>query len=166
MEKIIEKISSYNLYNYLLTGVLFSIISKKFLLIKIDQENIFTFALLCYFIGLTISRFGSLVLKPFLEWISFIRFSKYKDFVAASKKDLKINILSRENNVYRTLCSLFIVLLLLKIYILIETIVPFLRNNRFYILTISLSISYLLAYRKQTEFIYERVEINNKKNKK
>ena len=71
---------------------------------------------LYYFLGLVVSRFGSLVIGPLLKSFSFIKFADYRAFIDASKKDTQIEVLSEANNSYRTLCALFSLLLLLKLY--------------------------------------------------
>ena len=79
---------------------------------------------LYYFIGLIISRIGSLILEPFLKLIKFVRFADYEDYVMASKSDPKIDLFSEQNNMYRTLCSLFIMLILFKIFDSIKDTLP------------------------------------------
>ena len=120
MKEIIDKLSSYNLFNYLLPGIIFAVIAKDFLPFHFIQEDVIIGAFVYYFIGLVISRFGSSVIEPVLKRFRFLKFSDYSDFVSASKNDPKLEILSEANNVYRTFCSVFILLLLLKLYNVIE----------------------------------------------
>ena len=84
MKDILEKISSYNLFNYLLPGVLFVVILEKFTTYSFVQENLIVGAFVYYFAGLVISRFGSLIVEPLLRKISFLKFADYEDFVSAS----------------------------------------------------------------------------------
>lgn len=157
MEKIIEKISSYNLFNYLLPGVLFVIFSKLFLHIDLIQENILLDAFLYYFIGLVVSRFGSLVIEPFLKKVKFLHFAKYEDFVLASKNDEKIEIFSEANNMYRTFTALFALLLLSKLYFFIQQLYPALQKWNVDILIVLLLVMFLYSYRKQTMYIFNRI---------
>ena len=113
-----------------------------------------------YFIGLVVSRFGSLVIEPVLKWVRFLRFADYKDFVVASKKDEKIEVLSEVNNTYRALCSMFVLLLLLRLYGRLSASVPGLQEWDPVILFVLLSIMFLLAYRKQTNYITRRIKAN------
>lgn len=154
MEELIKKISPYNLFNYLLPGVVFIFLMEKFLSIGIIQGNLLIDAFICYFIGLTISRFGSLVIEPFLRKIKFLKFADYKDFLEASKKDPKIDIFSQENNSYRTYCSLFFLLFTLKI---IKTFIPISMDSSFYVLVVLFFILFLCAYKKQTNYIVKKV---------
>ena len=115
---------------------------------------------LYYFIGLVISRFGSLVIEPLLKYFSFLKFADYKNFVAASKKDKKIELLSEVNNTYRTLSSLFVLQLLLKLYDKIEGRFPVLQECDAIVLLVLLLVLFLLSYRKQTSYITKRIEVN------
>ena len=94
MKDLLDKISSYNLFNYLLPGILFVCISKYLTDYNFIQDNDFIGAFLYYFIGMVISRFGSLFVEPILKRISFLKFADYKSFVSASKKDDKIELFS------------------------------------------------------------------------
>src|SRR5882724_7967172 len=115
LNELLNKISSYNLFNYLLPGILFAVIASKLTRYSFLERDVIVAAFLYYFIGLVVSRFGSLVVEPLLKRSGFIKFADYKSFVAASKQDSKIELLSEANNTYRTLCALFILLLLLKL---------------------------------------------------
>src|SRR3989344_2216964 len=157
MEKIIDKISRYNLFNYLLPGVLFVVLAKSFLFIDLTQGDIVLDVFIYYFIGLVISRFGSLVIETLLKKIRFLEFAKHENFVSASKNDPKIEILSQENNIYRTFVAMFVLLLLSKLYFYIRIVYPFLQNWDFYILISLLLVMFLYSYRKQTAYIFKRI---------
>ncbi|MFH1392780.1 MAG: hypothetical protein ABIG73_00105 [Patescibacteria group bacterium] len=163
MNDFLNKLTSYNLFNYLLPGILFAVIADEFMSFHFIQENIIIGVFVYYFIGLVISRFGSLVIEPLLRKILYLKFSSYPEFVCASKEDPKIEILLEANNMYRTFCSLFSLLLLLKFYSAIEYKFPVLGTYSPYILTIILLIIFLCAYWKQTKYITRRIEARNKK---
>ena len=157
---IVGKLSSYNLFNYLLPGIIFVVLANEVTHYSFIQQDIVVGMFLYYFIGLVISRFGSLVIEPLLKYLSFLQFADYKDFVAASKKDEKIELFSEVNNTYRTLSSLFILLLLLKLYEKVEGRFPILKDWDGFILMVLLLIVFLLSYRKQTSYITKRIKIN------
>ena len=148
MKELLDKLSSYNIFNYLLPGIIFAILSGEITHYSFIQQDIILGAFLYYFIGLVISRFGSLVIEPLLKHFSFLRFVGYKDFIAASKKDEKLELLSEVNNTYRTLSSLFFLLFLLKLYENIENRYYFLREHGKIIIMVLLLIMFLLSYRK------------------
>lgn len=158
MKEILDKLSSYNLFNYLLPGIIFVVLVSKVTHYSFMQQDIIIGAFLYYFIGLVISRFGSLVIEPFLKWFSFLRFTDYKDFVSASKKDDKLELLSEVNNTYRTLSSLFILLFSLKLYEKIEGRFSILKEWSAIILMMLLLIIFLLSYIKQTSYITKRIK--------
>jgi hypothetical protein len=160
MNELLAKLSSYNLFNYLLPGIVFAILASGTTPYQFVQKDIVTGLFLYYFLGLVISRFGSLVIGPILKGLRFIRFEDYRAFVAASKKDAQIEVLSEANNSYRTLCSLFSLLLLMKLYARVEARFPFLREWDPTLLVVSLFVMFLFAYRKQTSFVVKRIRAN------
>ena len=160
MKELLDKISSYNIFNYLFPGILFAVISEEFTAYSFLQDNLIIGAFVYYFIGLVISRFGSLFIEPLLRKLSFLKFTNYKDFVSASKKDAKIEVLLEINNMYRTLSSMFALILLLKLYELIESIAPILKDWSTYILLALLLGMFLFSYRKQTNYITKRIKLN------
>ena len=157
MDKLIEKISTYNLFNYLLPGVLFTVFAKYFIYIDLAQGDIVLDIFFYYFIGLVVSRFGSLAIEPILKKIQFLRFSKYEDFIVASKTDPKIEIFSEANNMYRTFTALFVLLLLSKLYFFIQQLYPALQKWNVCILIVLLLVMFLYSYRKQTMYIFNRI---------
>ena len=157
MKELIDKISSYNLFNNLLPGILFVIIIEKITTYSLIQENIIIGVFLYYFIGLIISRFGSLVVEPLLKLIRFLKFTKYEDYISAEHKDPKIKVLLEANNMYRAIISLIILLLLSKLYEYIESMIPIIKNYNVYFLIVLILIIFLCSYRKQTNYIRRRV---------
>lgn len=111
MNEIFDKISSYNIFNYLLPGTLFAAISDEYSSYSFIQDDVLLGVFYYYFIGLVISRVGSLVIEPFLKKIGFLKFTEYEKFLTASQVDEKLDELSEANNMYRTMCSLFILFL-------------------------------------------------------
>ena len=164
MKDIIEKLSSYNLFNYFFPGVVFVVLANVITHYSFIQQDIVLGIFLYYFIGLVISRFGSLVIEPFLKRISFLKFADYKDFVAASKKDEKVELFSEINNTYRTLCACFTLLILLKIFASLESKLLFLKEWAALLLVVVLLIVFLLAYKKQTGYVTKRIKANDSKN--
>ena len=98
MEGLIDRISRYNILNCLLPGTLFAVAVDEITDYRLIQEDILTRIFVYYFIGLVISRIGSLIMEPVLKKIGFIQFAEYGDFLEASKEDPKIGTLSETNN--------------------------------------------------------------------
>lgn len=161
MKDLIDKLSSYNLFNYLFPGIVFVVLANAMTRYSFIQQDIVLGVFLYYFIGLVISRFGSLAVEPLLKRISFLKFAEYKDFVAASKKDEKVELFSEINNTYRTLCACFLLLILLKIFEIVQNVFMFEKVWVAFFLVVLLLILFLLSYRKQTDYITKRVKANN-----
>ena len=158
MSEFLQKLSSYNLFNYLFPGVVFCLFADNYFSYSLIQEDIIVGIFLYYFIGLVISRLGSLVIEPLLKTIRFITFSNYSDFISASKKDSKIETLSEVNNMYRTIVALFFSLGLIAGYQAIQTKWPEVAHYSKYIAVLLLLIMFLYSYRKQTDYIVKRIE--------
>lgn len=162
MKEIFDKLTSYNLFNYLLPGVIFVFFVDKFTTYSFKEDNLIIASFLYYFIGMVISRFGSLIVEPVLKKISFLKFTDYREFVSASKNNAQIEILSEVNNTYRTLSSTFIILLLLKLMEIVESKLPMLQVWNLYVVIVLLLMIFLFSYKKQTQYIRKRNEINKK----
>lgn len=160
MKDILDKLTSYNIFNYLFPGVLFVVIAKATTNYNFVQEDTLLGAFLYYFIGMTISRFGSVIIEPLFKKIKFLKFRDYKDFVTASKKDSKIELLSEVNNTYRTLNAMTFSLLLLKFYNFLAIKFQFGNSISLIILTLIITVLYVFAYRKQTNYITKRIDAN------
>lgn len=152
MNDLMNKISSYNLFNYLLPGAIFIVFIEKITTYKILQSDMLINAFIIYFLGLIISRIGSLLIEPILKKI--VKFAKYEDFITASKEDEKINILSESNNMYRTFISLFSILIIFKLY---DNYCLICKEYNIYIVLLFLLILFVFSYLKQTKYITKRV---------
>ena len=166
MESFFKKIEEYNILNYLLPGVIFTYLLKFYVEIDLFQDNIFEMIFIYYFVGSLVSRLGSLFLEKILKKIKYIKYTPYEDYMEASKKDSLIKTLSMNNNMYRTFCAGFIVILLLR---LIKLVIDYFKipQNIFYTLLVILCIiTYCLSYKKQTQYIVKRVNyVQNDKQK-
>ncbi len=158
MKEILDKVTSYNLFNYLLPGTLFIVILNGFTQYSFTQDNLIIATFVYYFTGLIISRIGSLVIEPILKKLKFVEFAEYKDFVVASKSDPKLEYLSEANNMYRTFISMFILLFLFKLYELFSYRYVFLITHEDSLLILALLIIFAFSYRKQTSYIKTRAE--------
>lgn len=162
MEDLLDKLSSYNIFNYLLPGTVFVGLGKEISAYPLVQDNLLIGLFLYYFIGLIISRLGSLTLEPLLrnKKINFVKFAEYEDYIKASKLDPKIEIFSEQNNMYRSLCMLSIGLILLKISDLVWGSRSLDDVAIIFIFLIGLLVLFLFSYKKQTEkHVVKRVKI-------
>lgn len=157
MKELLDKLSSYNLFNYLFPGIIFVVLAEQFTSFSFVQKDLILGAFYYYFIGMIISRVGSLIIEPILKKFKFISFASYSQFITASKQDDKIDILSETNNMYRTFCSVFLFLILLKCYEFFLAKYTWIANVDSEVAIIGMFILFLFSYKKQTKYISNRV---------
>ncbi|MFQ5779225.1 MAG: hypothetical protein ACE5HN_00395 [Nitrospiria bacterium] len=157
MKDIIDKLASYNIFNYLFPGILFAVIVSRYTPYFMVVDDIIVSVFVYYFYGLVISRIGSLLIEPILRKTNFAQFAPYAEYVAASKADEKIEILSEINNMYRTLISVLICILSIKVYSRIEHTYAWFAEYTPSVLLILLLVLFVYSYKKQTEYIVSRV---------
>ncbi len=166
MKELLDKISSYNFFNNLLPGVLFSLLLNALTNYKVNLDSLVIGAAICYFFGLICSRVGSLLLGPLLLKINFVKFSTYLEFVEASNQDSKIELLSEVNNMYRTFFSMFVILAVVKLYEYLSQSYSFLVTFSPYISILALTLLFLYSFKKQTKYINDRIKITQKEIKR
>lgn len=157
MKELLDKLSSYNMFNYLFPGVLFAAIGDRLTSYSLLLDDIIIGVFVNYFFGLVISRIGSLLLEPLFKRVHILRFAPYADYVGASKIDNKIELLSEVNNMYRTLSSVFVCLLLLRFFEFLEKPFPVISDYSLTIAIFLLALLFIFSYRKQTEYITARI---------
>ena len=160
MKDLLDKLSSYNIFNYLLPGVLFAAFLDAFTSFHLVQKDPVVGAFLYYFLGSVVSRIGSLFIEPLLRHFNFVAFAPYENFVRASKADPKIEVLSEANNMYRTICALMVCVGAVASFDRATLCYPALSTALPWILIVGLLALYLLSYRKQTAYISKRIEVN------
>ena len=163
MKDLIEKLSSYNIFNYLLPGIVFVALADALTSFHFMQQDIVIGVFIYYFIGLIISRLGSIVIEPILKWSRFVKFASYADFVSASREDNSLGVLSEANNMYRTFCSLLVSLVLLKIYERLSIIFPIIGRWATELLIVGMLVLFCFSYRKQTQYITKRIQSINRR---
>lgn len=116
-----------------------------------------------YFVGLFLSRIGSLLEKLFIsnhdeetKWWKIER-DPYKDFLVAEQQDEKLSILVSQANIYRSLIGLFFTLLVIY---LIETFLPYSFRGTYVIIAFILIsvVLFYLSWRKQQDYIRKRIK--------
>ena len=164
MDEILSRLSSYNIVNYLLPGTLFAAFADVLTPYSFHQDSLLVSLFVYYFIGLVISRFGSLVLEPLLRKSRFLTFAAYSDYVTACKIDGQIADLSEVNNMYRTLCAQFIALAGLLVFDSVAKPIPFLSTAAPYLVAGGFLLIFLFSYRKQTKYIVDRIDVAKETN--
>ena len=97
MKDSLDKLSSYNVFNYLFPGVVVAALGTAVSSFRLVVDDIVVGVFVYYFYGLVVSRIGSLILEPVLKRLKIVRFAPYADFVAASTVDDKLETLSEQN---------------------------------------------------------------------
>ena len=96
-----------------------------------------------------------------LKKLGVLEFADYKLFVAASKSDPKLEVLSEQNNTYRSLVSMVVCLLGLKIYEEVVVKFPAIAAPAPIVLAVAILVLLILSYRKQTTYITKRIGTSN-----
>lgn len=116
LKSLSEKLSAYQLFNFIYPGAVFlGILSYKGVPLGM-LKGIWWFLLASYFLGMTISRFGSIVIESIclkFGWIEKYDIKRYADNIA---KNSFTAILLELTNFYRTICSMGILLFLCTIF--------------------------------------------------
>lgn len=160
MKDLLDKLTSYNIFNYLLPGVLFAIFVDGLTSLKVLQKDLVVGVFLYYFLGSVVSRIGSLLVEPILLKMKFVQFAPYAAFVKAIKVDAKIEVLSEQNNMYRTFIALFISVAAVTVYDRASLALPILHVVAPYVCIAGFLVLYLFSYQKQTAYVKQRVETN------
>lgn len=164
LKSLIDKVSNYNLYNYLLPGLLFTWVIQNIINVSLPfvlpSFEGFVFA---YASGLIISRIGSLIIEPLLKKTKVVSFSEYSKYVEASKIDASISLFSEVCNTYRTLSSLSLVLL--AVFAIKKVVIKFQLSNELVLSVIlfALLLLFVISYRKQVRYLASRIDANLKK---
>jgi hypothetical protein len=157
MEDLVSKISSYNILNYLLPGCVFAFATSYLGILDIMSASLLINLFLYYFIGMTISRIGSMIIEPAYKRLGLVEHNNYNDYLTATERDKHIAQLLEQCNVYRTSVAL---IASIAIVAAIKT-VAFELAMPDYVLVLILGIVlfsiYTAAYWKQNEFIRKRV---------
>jgi hypothetical protein len=160
MTELLTKLTTYNLFNYLLPGVLFAAAATHVTDYNFIHEDIVIGVFIYYFLGLVVSRVGSLTVEPSLKKTGFIKFADYSDYLSAVKNDKKIEELSEVNNMYRTFISTIMLVLALKVYEVLSIYIDVPLEGQVLTLMVLVACLFLFSYRKQTSYITKRISKN------
>jgi hypothetical protein len=158
MNDLLAKISSYNIFNYLFPGAVLGVLAEWLRVLDFGTRDVITRLVLYYFIGLCISRIGSVVFEPILKGLKFVRYAAYPSYLEACEKDPEMNVMVEVSNTYRTLTAAFA---LLPISMGIKAAADGLNlspSARYAVLSLALLTLFAFSYRKQASFVRQRVE--------
>lgn len=157
MSELLSKLSSYNILNNLLPGVIFCTLLPTITEYSISNQDLLTLGFIYYFVGLTISRVSSITIEPLLKKFGFVKFVSYSSYNEALSKNPKLDILSETNNTYRSIIAVCFSLCMAKIYEIVATKCAISHQTDMALLIIVLSILFLYSYKKQTKYIVDNI---------
>ena len=168
LKSISEKISSYNIFNNLFPGIIFCSVMTKITRFNFATDTIIEQFFMWYFIGMVISRIGSIFVEDTLKKIKikgkpYLVFADYKQYTTASEANTFIATLSETNNTYRTTISLLICIGAFYFYdsFIYDWIIKKCAvGNKLVALVggVFLIILFIKSYKKQTEYVKKQVE--------
>ena len=167
--KILDNISVYEVVNNIVPGSIYVVLVKYLTCFNIlSGHDFYENVVLIYFIGLIISRIGSLIVESVLRyeskwWKAFLKFAPYSDYLQAEKLDEtgRIRYLSMVNNMYCCMTSTAICVFLTLLF---SYVWPFVsaKNGVINFMMIAgcilLILLFAFSYRKQTNYVRSRVE--------
>ena len=115
MEKIIDKISEYEIVNNIIPGAVYIYVLNHICTLQFKEEGVIQTIIMSYFIGVVIGRIGSLFIEPVMKKMKFIYHADYYKYINAEKTDEKIQVLLRVTNMYRTFIALMFLILISKL---------------------------------------------------
>jgi len=160
MDSFVNKISTYNIFNYLFPGVVFLTLLAKLTTYDLDFGGILQTLLVGYFVGLVISRIGSIILEPIFKLTRIIKRGDYSDFVKASKNDEFVSTLSEIANMYRTLSSMIFCFVFAYGYSILMNKDAYINAIEILIGLVLLFFLFVFALKKQSDYVSKRVEIS------
>lgn len=162
MDKIIDKLSAYNIFTNLFPGTIFCFLAEDFFGLTLIQDDLVVAFFLYYFCGMVISRVSSIVIEPLMKKIKFVTYADYKDYVAASAEDEHLAVLLETSNSYRSVVALLICLFATGVWTATTSAWPNFAAYSHYAFAVALLVLFSLAFRKQTRYIVERVSLRKR----
>ena len=162
MESLLERLSSYNILNNLIPGAFFVFFGKLLNVISLPLDGVVERIFVYYFCGMIISRIGSLVIEGIFEKVKWIKYVPKAEYVAAVKKDARIESLLETSNMYRTCAGLFLTLGIVKGYSTLVELLAIPGCVTAWMVVILLFILFSASFVKQTRHIVSRVDAANK----
>lgn len=160
MDKIFT-IPIYHLLTNFIPGAVLALLLRYSVedldILSLADDTVTRFVLM-YFLGLVCSRVGSLVVEPLLKATNIIQFSDYKDYLEASKVDKKIDELNRSANEMRSYISVLFVALIVKFLHFLWPILVSINLRADSVLLLSVFILFILGYKKQVDYVRNRVK--------
>lgn len=161
LKSIIFKFSKYELFNRLLPGVFFVLLSKVLKCPMLKPDNwVETFGVYIFW-GELSSRIGALFIEPFLKITKFVRFVEYSDYQDYQRENKEYSDkLIANANFARTLCAHGLLLEVMRLWVLLPNCkhIACVSFGWLDIAVFALTILFLFAYCRQVNFLVDRIE--------
>lgn len=163
LSALIGRISNYNLLNNFIPGAILCVLLKYLVGYDFIVGGTIELLVVFYFVGMVNGRVGSLVIEWLLVHSGLVTRRDHKLYVEAEQKDKKIASLSETNNMYRSIISISLLALLMKLYRSVFELKGDFGSIAEWVLLAALLIIFILAYKKQTKYIVSRIDYHTKK---
>lgn len=162
MEEIIntitKSISRYEFINNLIPGVLLCYL-LQYVGYDFLTDKLVTNLVIGYVVGVINGRVSSLVVEPFCRKVNIIQWRDYRLYNEAKKQRPFISTLQETANMYRSMASIFLIVLLFVAFKWMSRCWVWLNDNAFLILLIILLILFLFSYRKQVnDYVVKNID--------
>lgn len=157
---LIERISSYQIFNFLYPGLLITSVLGYKGVFSLDDMHIGFFLLFSYFAGMVASRVGSIIIEELLLWLEWINKPEYKRLNDAKQKENSPVTLQLELcNMFRTLCASALLLLIVAF---VQNFVPIGYNTSctFDLAVFLIFVIFLISFIKQYGYLNKCIEAN------
>jgi hypothetical protein len=157
-------ISSFNLINFFVPGVLFIfILNKTTNLLNLPQDTT-TLIILYYIAGIAVNRFGSLYIRKMLKFFSLIketedahRGQRYENYIDAKRYDHELKEITQMSDLYKTFIAVIFLSVAFNIYEEIRSCCAILVQYEYLIFTLLILLLALKSYIVQDDYIQKRV---------
>ena len=155
-----KRLNSYDFFTSLVPGALFTwYLAQMHGIVLTDPGwkavSIVYTVFLWYFAGLAINRIG-VVIEQILQAAEFVKHVKYERYIAASKKDPKLQVLSEKNNTYRSMTALCLAAAVTEAAFGMAGMAPYFMART--IASLVGTVIFAWSQRTQSEYIVKRVE--------
>lgn len=165
MEKLLDKITSFNIFTYFLPGLIFSFLVERYTSWVLLSGEVYKDVFIIYFIGLVISRIGSVIIEPILVSLKFVKMGKYEDYVAACKLNTKVEVIHEVTITYRSLLAAIIMFCLLYLVSILETKLPVLEPYTAPAALVAAVVILMFSFRKQSKYLTRIVKCSAEEKK-
>lgn len=166
MNDILAKLSSYDIFVNLVPGALFVFFLSLTGIYRLEPNSVVGELVVYYFVGLVISRVGSVVIEPILKLTRVVKYGAYSEFIKAAEKDPKIQILLEAANLFRTVLALVLICAVAYNWNAIRAAAGLSDWTWVMICLALLALLFLVSFRKQSRFISNRVRHHSRNGEK